>query len=126
MIIKNNILPVSGFGAMAVWPFIFVRKDYLDDLDKYFPRTKDYRYNRTINHEKIHFKQQKELLIIGFYLIYLLNWLYEIIKVPFGGDKKAYSDIIFEKEANAHERDMSYLNARKSFSFLKYIGNGSK
>ena len=106
---------------MAVWPFIFVSRDWLNDLDKYYPKTKQYRYDRTINHERIHFKQQKELLLVGFLLWYFINWIVELIKIPFGGDKKAYADIIFEREAKANQANFSYLADRKPFSFLKYL-----
>jgi len=30
MIIKNNLIPFKGFIAMAAWPFIFVRKDWIE------------------------------------------------------------------------------------------------
>lgn len=28
MIIYNNILPVKGYGVMAIFPFIFIRKKF--------------------------------------------------------------------------------------------------
>ena len=44
MIIRNNIIPFKGYKLMAVWPFIFARKNAnIKDTD--------------LNHEKIHFKQ---------------------------------------------------------------------
>ncbi|MCK5614419.1 hypothetical protein KAR91_71795 [Candidatus Pacearchaeota archaeon] len=97
MIIKNKILPSKRFIAMAVWPFIFVRKD---------KKIKD----EDINHEKIHFKQQKELLLIGFYILYLIFWL-----------KYGYRNMPFEKEAYDNDDNLKYLETRKHFAWIKYI-----
>lgn len=57
-VIYNKIIPFKGFKAITIWPFIFVRKECsFNEVD--------------LNHENIHGKQQKELLLIFFYLIYL-------------------------------------------------------
>ena len=96
MIIKNKYIPVKGFAAMAVWPFIFIRKG--EKVDMY-----------TMNHEKIHFAQQRELFFIGFYLLYLYYWLV-----------RGYDNIPFEREAYLHQRDMMYLYNRKKYHWLIY------
>ena len=110
MIVKNNILPFSGFAAMAVWPIIFIRKDWIDDIKERSPESWENRYERTINHEKIHFQQQKELLFVGFYLLYLIFW------IIYG-----YRNMPFEKEAYDNQSDILYLSNRKHFAFLKYL-----
>ena len=82
---------------------------YLDDSynDKY-----------TINHEKVHWVQQKEMLIIPFYIWYGVEYLIRKIY-----DKNAYSSLSFEKEAYQNQYDLDYLNKRKSYSWIKYLGN---
>ena len=99
MIIYNKRIPFKGFIAMAIFPFIFVRKD----LKRKFT-------NRVENHEKIHFEQQKEMLIIFFYLWYIIEWLF-----------KGYKNISFEREANGNEENVNYLKNRKRFIWLKYL-----
>lgn len=69
------------------------------------------------NHEKIHWRQQMEMLIIFFYLWYIIEW---IIRIFING-KKAYVSLSFEREANANEYDFNYLNNRKPYSWLKYM-----
>lgn len=47
---------------------------------------------KVINHEKIHWKQQMEMLIIPFYIWYIIEWL---IRLPING-KSAYRKLLFE------------------------------
>lgn len=96
MIIYNKYLPFKGFKAMAIFPFIFVRGTKVS--------------KKTLNHEKIHFAQQKELLIIPFYLIYVIEWAF-----------KGYRNISFEKEAYSNEANKDYLQDRKNYSWFKYL-----
>lgn len=95
-----------NYGAMTLFPFIFIRKDIPPE-----------RLSVLINHERIHIRQQLELLIFIFYLLYLLNYLINLIR--YRNHDKAYREIIFEKEAFRHERELTYLNRRKLFQFLK-------
>jgi len=92
MIIYNKYLPFKGFKAMAIYPFIFVRGNDISE--------------KTINHEQIHFAQQKELLMIGFYLLYI------IFSIKYG-----YKNNPFEKEANKFENDFNYLDKRKYYNW---------
>jgi hypothetical protein len=96
MIIYNKYIPFKGFKAMAIFPFIFVRGENVSQ--------------KTINHEKIHFAQQKELFIIGFYILYLIFW------IIFG-----YRNNPFEREAYKCDLNLSYLNRRVKFSWKNYI-----
>lgn len=72
---------------------------------------------RTINHEKIHWQQQMELLILPFYIIYFVEWLIRL----FLNGRDAYNSISFEREAYANDEDMEYLKTRKRFSWFKYM-----
>lgn len=93
--------------AITIFPFIFIEdKKYISE-------------KILINHEKIHIRQQVELLIIPFYLIYFLEFLFYLIK--FKSRYKAYRSISFEKEAYANEMDLEYLSKRKMYSFFKYL-----
>ncbi len=98
MVIYNSILPVKGFIALSIYPFIFVRKEYKGKLTKY-----------TINHEKIHHRQQLEHLIILFFIIYLIEYIFE-----------GYRDISFEREAYNNAQNLDYLKHRKLYANYKY------
>ncbi len=106
VIVSKTIVP-KGFGAITLFPFIFVREEWQAN-DK-----------RTINHEQIHLCQQLELLIVFFYLWYGVEWLIRYIDC--GDSKEAYYAISFECEAYANQRDLEYLKKRRWFSFLKYL-----
>lgn len=67
-----------------------------------------------INHELIHTAQQKELLWIPFYIIYLVEWLVRFCL--YGNWHNAYMNISFEKEAYKHGNDLTYLSCRKHYA----------
>jgi len=102
-IIKNNFIPVGKYVAMAMYPVIFVRK-------KWWNRTSVYRRTIILNHEKIHFAQQKELTPPVFYAKYLYWWA-----------KYGYRNIPFEKEAYANQNDLTYLEHREKYAYKNYI-----
>ena len=74
---------------------------------------------RTRTHEIIHLHQQRELLIIGFYFLYVVFWIAGGIKT--GSFIEAYQRIPFEKEAYANDGNMVYPINRKAYSWLKYL-----
>ena len=67
-----------------------------------------------INHDRIHTMQQRELLFVPFYIIYICEWLLRLAQ--HGNAQKAYKAISFEKEAYAHGHDMGYTSVRKHFA----------
>ena len=73
-----------------------------------------------VNHEKIHWKQQMEMLIIFFYLWYGIEWLIKVFKY---GRRQAYYTISFEREAYNYDQDPDYLESRKTWAWFKYINN---
>ena len=75
--------------------------------------------SQTINHEKIHTAQIKELLFIPFYIFYSLEWIIRLIQYKNGF--KAYKNISFEREAYSNEWNLIYLENRPLFNFLKYM-----
>ena len=106
-IIYNNIIPFKGFSAINLFGVIFARKGTFISF-------------RVKNHEAIHTAQMKELLYIGFYLWYIIEWLILLIKFRFN-NSKAYNSISFEKEAYDKMYDPDYLKSRKSYSFINYL-----
>ena len=103
IIIHIDTLRVS---ALAFYPFIFIRK-------------KSYRKDKVLmQHERIHIRQQIELLFIPFYIIYIANWL--INRIRYKDADLAYKNIIFEREAFACEKTKKYLDSRPIWAFLKY------
>ena len=97
-------LPVSG---LAVFPVIVVKH-------------RDFKNNqRLIYHERIHFAQQLELLFVPFFMLYLLNYLWNLIR--FHSHEKAYREICFEREAYANDNNFNYLKKRSLFSFFRYL-----
>ncbi|MEJ8582487.1 hypothetical protein JSO63_02570 [Riemerella anatipestifer] len=99
MIIISKYLVPRGYTAMAVFPFIFLKK-------------KEYTNNKyLLNHEKIHLRQQLELLILPFFVWYGLNYLWNLIK--YKNHREAYRNIIFEREAYENQQDLEYLKNRK-------------
>ena len=100
-------VPFLNVKGMALFPFVLLR-DKTGRNDQIL-----------INHERIHLRQQLELLIIPFYLFYLVNYLYQLISTL--DHDSAYRNIIFEQEAYDHEKELSYLRSRKHFGFLDYL-----
>lgn len=68
-----------------------------------------------LNHERIHTAQQRELLYVGFYVWYALEWLCLLIKYRNG--IKAYFNIRFEREAYRHQNNLLYLKFRKHYHY---------
>ena len=66
-----------------------------------------------INHERIHLRQQLELLVILFYIIYLA----ELVRLK--NHQAAYLAIRFKKEAYQNETNLNYLDQRKSWSIWR-------
>jgi len=97
-------------GGITLFPYIILRERYETSIYK----------DKIINHESIHIKQQGELLVLFFYLLYVLFFVLNIFRYFFDF-KKAYKNLPFEKEAYANENDMTYLENRKMFSWIKYF-----
>jgi hypothetical protein len=72
----------------------------------------------TLRHEKIHIQQQRELWVIGFYILYAYYWMANKIKGMNSSD--AYHAIPFEAEAYAHETEDNYLLIRTKMNWRNY------
>ena len=107
MLLVFKYLVPKGYTAITIYPFIVLKhKRQKDDMI-------------LINHEKIHLRQQLELLVIGFYLWYFIEFLLRLIK--FKNWCRAYLNISFEREAYKNENDLNYLKSRSLWSFFKEI-----
>lgn len=104
-VIYNNIIPFRGFSAINLFGFIFARKE-CEPLSK-----------QTLNHEAIHTAQMKELLYIGFYLWYVVEWLVKL----FIYGKEAYRNVSFEQEAYQYAGYEGYLSIRKRYRWIQLI-----
>lgn len=107
MILIIKYLIPKGFLSITLFPFILVKN-------------KDLKKDKVlINHEKIHLKQQAELLLIFFYLFYCLEWMLKLLKYKNG--YLAYKNISFEREAYQNEKNRNYIKNRKKWAFAKYF-----
>ena len=106
LIVTKYLIP-KGYRGFAVFPFVFVK--YSLDIDNPV----------FINHERIHLRQQLELLIIPFFIFYFLEFLLRLIQ--YRNMDLAYRNISFEREAYAKEKDLDYLKQRSFWKFLNYI-----
>ena len=107
MLIVTKYLIPKGYTGLAIFPFVFLRHNG------------DKKNNVFVNHEKIHLRQQLEMLIIPFFFFFFLEifirWMH------YKNKYLAYKNISFEREAYVNEMNLDYLKSRKFFSFLKYI-----
>ena len=106
MIVVFKHLFYSNYVGLSFWPFIFVKHQLLKSDAA------------LINHERIHLRQQLELLVVPFYVLYALEWLCRTVRYLDG--YRAYQNLSFEREAYAHEEDLSYLERRRPFRFMRY------
>jgi hypothetical protein len=105
LIVKNIFY--RNYVGLSFWPFIFLKYETLKE-DQIL-----------INHEKIHLKQQQELLLLPFYILYFVEWLLRCLYYLDG--YKAYQNISFEREAYCNEKNLDYPSERNAFGFLKYL-----
>ena len=106
LIVAKYLIP-KGFRGLTIFPFVFIK----DKVDK---------GNFVIlNHEKIHLRQQLELLIIPFFIWYGLEYIFRLFQ--FKNANLAYRNISFEREAYHNESNLNYLKNRKFFKFIDYL-----
>lgn len=104
IVIKNNIIPFGSYKAINICGIVFTKSELND---------------RTRNHEAIHTKQMLEMLIIGFYIWYIIEYI--IVRFFHKKQSDAYKDISLEEEARANQYNYNYLKERKHYSWWKYI-----
>ncbi|CAM3875320.1 hypothetical protein FLSI110296_00870 [Flavobacterium sinopsychrotolerans] len=106
LIVAKYLIP-KGYRGLAVFPFVFVK--YPEDKENAI----------FVNHEKIHLRQQIELLIIPFFVWYLTEYVVRLVQ--YKNADLAYRNISFEREAYANEKDLYYLKQRSFYKFWNYL-----
>ncbi len=106
-VIVNPILPGPKFAAITLFGLVFTR-----DRRNVTPTL--------LCHELIHCQQQLEWLYILFFVLYLAEWLFYLIR--FRGDSyRAYRAISFEREAYANQCTTNYLKRRSHFANYRRV-----
>lgn len=132
-VIYNNILPLGGFAAMTVLIWLFVKNGVRLTA-------------RVLNHEKIHMRQQLEIIAVclvlnttiiglwdgswwwllatlpGPFVLYGLSVLIEVLLPPYD---RAYGNSCFETEAIYNQHDPVYTRRwwRHLFAWIRYVSN---
>ena len=89
--------------AITLFPFIILS----EEVDEY-----------TMTHELIHFEQQKELFVVGFYALYVYDFVKGMIK--YKNKDLAYFLIRFEQEAYNYQNDLGYIMDREKNAWKEY------
>lgn len=97
-------VPYLHASAMTLW-FIVLYKGGISE--------------RTKRHETIHLRQYNELLVLGFWLVYLWDFLvaFALVDHTFWG---AYRRIRLEQEAYAFDSDEEYLETRRHYAWWDF------
>ena len=107
IVLVNKFLLAKGFNGVSLWPFVILKnKSFKNDMV-------------FLNHEKIHLKQQAEMLLVFFYLWYAIEFVIRLLH--YKNRFLAYRNISFEKEAYENELDINYIRSRRFWSFWKYL-----
>ncbi|WP_299526322.1 hypothetical protein [Winogradskyella sp.] len=107
MILISKYIVPKGYLGVTIFPFMFLKHESL-------------KWNTVlVNHEKIHLKQQLELFIIPFFVIYGLEFLFRLLQCRKW--RSAYRNISFEREAYGNEKDLAYLKSRPFWNFRHYF-----
>lgn len=107
LIIVTKYLIPKGYRGLTIFPFVFLRNK------------KEVTNAVLINHEKIHIRQQLELLILPFFVWYGIEFLIRLLILK--DKKQAYMNISFEKEAYQNENNTNYIKERDFYRFIKYL-----
>ncbi|BAR50229.1 hypothetical protein TFKS16_2029 [Tannerella forsythia KS16] len=102
-VIYNRFIPFRGFVAINLFGVIFARREYRPVSDK------------TLRHEQIHTAQMRETAYLFFYLLYLFEYLYLLVRMR--NFRDAYRAIRFEREAYRYESTPDYMKKRKPFQW---------
>nr|WP_315158131.1 hypothetical protein [uncultured Flavobacterium sp.] len=111
VIVAKYLIP-KGYRGLTVFPFVLIK----------------YRFDKEnivlVNHEKIHIRQQLELLVLPFFLWYFVEFAVRLLQ--YKNANLAYRNISFEREAYANEINLNYLETRSFFRFFKYLQEKGK
>lgn len=107
-----RVMKLLGYGkaprAVAQWPFIVVKN------------RQEYARAWLLNHERIHFHQQRDLLILFMFLLYWGELFYARL-VHGMSMKEAYFWNSAEQEAYLNQHNLEYLQTRRWGSQFRYL-----
>ena len=104
-IVHTKHFPFGSYTTINIFGVLFTKQDRL--------------IPSTINHEKIHTEQMKEMGYIFFYLWYFIEYL--LIRLFHKKQGNAYHDVSFEEEAYKNQYNYSYLKGRKHYAWIKFL-----
>ena len=99
MIFRTNIVRWFGISGIMLFPFCIVKRDANAS---------------TIRHERIHFYQALNLLVVPFYVLYFIEWVRCLIQYG----KDAYYYICFEQEAYLNDYKREY---KVGYNWTRYV-----
>lgn len=106
LIVTKYLIP-KGYRGLTAFPFVFV-KHRVDKENMVF-----------VNHEKIHLRQQLELLVLPFFIWYFIEYFVRLVQ--YKNTDLAYRNISFEREAYTNELNLEYLRKRSFLQFFDYL-----
>ncbi len=107
LLVVNKYLFRKRFVGITLWPFVFMKHADLK------------RDANFINHERIHLRQQLEMLILPFFIWYGIEYIIRLLQ--YKDRYTAYRNISFEREAYANEAQLDYLRYRSFWKFLSFL-----
>jgi len=108
MIIYSDwYLKLIGMEGTTLFGIIIILKKYKNNPNVYL-----------LNHEKIHVSQWLETLFVGFLVLYILNFLWNLLR--YKNFYEAYKFIIFEREAYKEMYNLNYIEKRFWCNWIKY------
>lgn len=107
MILVSKFLVPKGYTGITLFPFVFIKNSSLKSNISF------------LNHERIHLRQQLELLVLPFFIWYGIEFLIGYVRHQ--NWHLAYRNICFEREAYTNEKDHNYLKSRSFWNFLRFM-----
>lgn len=94
--------------ACVMWPFMIVRTE------------EEYLRPWLANHERIHLRQQGEMLVVGAMLLHVVEWFVGRVVLR-KSRAEAYFWMSMEQEAYLNQHDAGYLGRRKRFAHFGHM-----
>ncbi|MFN4197580.1 MAG: hypothetical protein ACK4FS_00985 [Flavobacterium sp.] len=107
MVVVFKYLIPRGFQGWVLFPFVLLRERKL------------FKNPVFMNHERIHLRQQLELLVLPFFIWYGIEYIFRLIQ--YRNINQAYRNISFEREAYTNQNALEYISQRRLFGFMKYL-----
>ena len=105
-VVRCNWFPPKGYKAITLLWWLVVRRGCNITLT-------------LMRHERIHVRQQSEMLLLPFFLWYGLEFLFRLCQ--YRDQRLAYKNISFEREAYAYDKDSEYLKRRKRYAWFHHL-----